>query len=79
MGIWWGWKDSNLLNFWSTDLQSAVPRHLHRIPVAGMFNNASLYWSYSMTLSLNWSVRQDSNLRPRVPKTRALPLRYAQR
>jgi hypothetical protein len=35
-GSWWGWLDSNQLNVEVTDLQSAVPHQLHRIPVAGM-------------------------------------------
>jgi len=35
-GSWWGWKESNLLNLKVTDLQTAVPHQLHRIPVAGM-------------------------------------------
>ena len=36
LGIWWGWKELNLLDFRSTDLQSAATRHRCRIPVAGM-------------------------------------------
>ena len=35
-GSWWGWLESNQLNVEVTDLQSAVPHQLHRIPVAGM-------------------------------------------
>lgn len=49
-----------------TVLQTAAPHHLRRVPIAGTI-------SIARTVIGIWSGWQDSNLRPRVPETRALP------
>ncbi len=55
-----------------TDLQSAVPHQLHRIPIAGMINIAN-YWTMMCLLMLNWSGWQDLNLRPPLSESGRLP------
>lgn len=66
-GIWWGEQDSNLHGTSRPRSYSPVPYQLGVLPSDEEINIE------------RWSVRLGSNQRPRVPKTRALPLRYAQR
>ena len=49
-GSWWGWLDSNQLNVEVTDLQSAVPHQLHRIPIAGMDQYRQLFGDVGVEL-----------------------------